>query len=35
MNWKLDANAMQQIERILQENIKTAMGADFMAPPEK
>ena len=35
MNWKLDANAMQQIDRILQEHVKNPVGPEFMAPPEK
>jgi len=35
MGWKLDANAMQQIDRILQDNIKNPVGPEFMAPPER
>jgi aryl-alcohol dehydrogenase-like predicted oxidoreductase len=33
MGWSLDADAMQQIDIILEENIKAALGPEFMAPP--
>jgi aryl-alcohol dehydrogenase-like predicted oxidoreductase len=31
--WKLDANAMQEIDQILAETIKDEVGPEFMAPP--
>jgi hypothetical protein len=33
MGWKLDANAMQEIDQILSEIIKDEVGPEFMAPP--
>jgi len=33
MGWSLDADAMRQIDSILDENIKTPVGPEFMAPP--
>lgn len=32
MGWKLDAAAMQEIDRILAETIKDEVGPEFMAP---
>ena len=33
MGWKLDPNAMQEIDQILFETIKDEVGPEFMAPP--
>jgi aryl-alcohol dehydrogenase-like predicted oxidoreductase len=33
MGWHLDANAMQQIDKIIAQHIKIPIGAEFMAPP--
>lgn len=33
--WKLDASAMAEIDKILAANIKSPVGPEFMAPPEK
>jgi len=33
MDWRLDASAMQEIDRILDETIKDKVGPEFMAPP--
>jgi diketogulonate reductase-like aldo/keto reductase len=33
MGWNLDADAMQEIDRILAETIRDRVGPEFMAPP--
>lgn len=33
MGWTLNADAMQQIDRIIEQYIKTPVGPEFMAPP--
>lgn len=35
MGWKLDAAAMQQIDKILRENITDPIGPEFMAPIDR
>lgn len=35
MGWSLDANAMQQIDKILEANISNPIGPEFMAPPTR
>jgi aryl-alcohol dehydrogenase-like predicted oxidoreductase len=35
MGWRLDAEAMTSIDRILERNIATPLGAEFMAPPPR
>jgi aryl-alcohol dehydrogenase-like predicted oxidoreductase len=33
MGWSLDAEAMRQIDKIIDQHIKTPVGPEFMAPP--
>jgi aryl-alcohol dehydrogenase-like predicted oxidoreductase len=33
MGWSLDAEAMHQIDKIIDQHIKTPIGPEFMAPP--
>ena len=33
MGWKLDAEAMREIDEILAETIRDKVGPEFMAPP--
>jgi aryl-alcohol dehydrogenase-like predicted oxidoreductase len=33
--WKLDATAMTVIDRIVAEHVRTPIGPEFMAPPER
>ena len=33
MGWTLDAGAMRQIDRIIDQHIKVPVGPEFMAPP--
>ncbi len=33
MGWSINAEAMQQIDQILKQHIKTPVGPEFMAPP--
>ncbi len=33
MGWSLDTDAMKEIDKILKDNLETAVGAEFMAPP--
>jgi aryl-alcohol dehydrogenase-like predicted oxidoreductase len=35
MGWSLDAQAMQEIDRILETTIRDPVGPEFMAPPEE
>jgi hypothetical protein len=35
LDWKLDADALAAIDRILQETISDPVGPEFMAPPAK
>lgn len=35
MGWSLDAAAIQEIGRIVQENVKDPVGPEFMAPPAR
>jgi aryl-alcohol dehydrogenase-like predicted oxidoreductase len=35
MGWRLDADAMGEIDRILRRNIKDPIGPQFMAPPSR
>ncbi len=35
MGWSLDAAAIQEIDRIVQENVKDPVGPEFMAPPAR
>jgi aryl-alcohol dehydrogenase-like predicted oxidoreductase len=35
LDWKLDADAMPAIDRILRETISDPLGPEFMAPPAK
>ena len=35
MGWRLDADAMREIDRILRRNIKDPVGPQFMAPPSR
>jgi aryl-alcohol dehydrogenase-like predicted oxidoreductase len=34
MGWSLDAQAMQEIDRILETMVRNPVGPEFMAPPE-
>jgi len=34
-NWKIEADAMKEIDRILEETIKKPVGPEFMAPPSR
>lgn len=33
MGWTLDKNAMQQIDKIIDQHVKSPVGPEFMAPP--
>ena len=33
--WQIDAEAMTEIDRILERTIKDPVGPEFMAPPER
>ncbi|MHB1948297.1 MAG: aldo/keto reductase [Gammaproteobacteria bacterium] len=33
MGWSLDAEALQQIDQIIDQYVKTPVGPEFMAPP--
>jgi aryl-alcohol dehydrogenase-like predicted oxidoreductase len=35
LGWRIDAEAMAEIDRILQETIKDPIGPEFMAPPDR
>ena len=35
MGWKIDAAAMAEIDRIITEHVRTPIGPEFMAPPER
>ncbi len=35
LGWQLDAAAMQRIDAILQEHVKSPVGPEFMAPPTR
>ena len=34
LGWTIDAGSMQEIDRIVAENVRTPLGPEFMAPPE-
>jgi hypothetical protein len=35
LGWRIDAEAMAEIDRILRETIKDPVGPEFMAPPDR
>ena len=35
LGWKIDANAMAEIDRIVAQYVRTPIGPEFMAPPEQ
>ena len=35
MGWHIDAAAMAEIDRILEQTIKDPVGPEFMAPPDR
>lgn len=35
LGWKIDADAMAEIDRIVAQNVRTPIGPEFMAPPEQ
>ena len=35
MGWKIDAAAMAEIDKIVAEHVRTPIGPEFMAPPER
>jgi aryl-alcohol dehydrogenase-like predicted oxidoreductase len=35
LGWKIDADAMAKIDRIVSEHVRTPLGPEFMAPPEQ
>jgi aryl-alcohol dehydrogenase-like predicted oxidoreductase len=35
MGWKLDSNALMEIDRILSDCIRDPVGPEFMAPPTR
>jgi aryl-alcohol dehydrogenase-like predicted oxidoreductase len=34
LGWQIDAPAMEEIDRILQETVRDPVGPEFMAPPD-
>jgi aryl-alcohol dehydrogenase-like predicted oxidoreductase len=35
LGWTIDAGAMAEIDRIIAQHVRTAIGPEFMAPPEQ
>jgi len=35
LGWKIDAGAMAEIDKIVAQNVRTPLGPEFMAPPER
>jgi len=35
LGWKIDADAMVEIDRIVAQHVRTPIGPEFMAPPER
>jgi aryl-alcohol dehydrogenase-like predicted oxidoreductase len=35
LGWTIDADAMQEIDRIVAQHVRTPLGPEFMAPPEQ
>jgi len=35
MGWKIDAGAMAEIDQIVARHVRTPIGPEFMAPPER
>jgi aryl-alcohol dehydrogenase-like predicted oxidoreductase len=35
LGWRIDADVMTEIDRILRETVKDPVGPEFMAPPDR